>query len=97
MIDSAAVARARRSDQVDRSHYDPQMALTAKKLDVHLGDLVEIEGRAYDVVPDKEGGVTLEPAITTTVAELHADHGERELSSEEFAELFGDVPSDDEG
>jgi hypothetical protein len=73
------------------------MAVAAKKLDVKIGDLVEIEGRRYDVVSDKEGGVTLEPAITKTVAELHAEHGERQLSSEEFAELFWDVPSDDEG
>ncbi len=40
------------------------MAVTTKKLDVHIGDVVEIEGRRYDVVSDKEGGVTLEPAIT---------------------------------
>lgn len=73
------------------------MALTAKRLDVKIGDLVEIEGRKYDVVSDKQGGVTLEPAITETVAEIHAEHGERQLSAEEFAELFGDVPSDGEG
>ena len=73
------------------------MAVTAKKLEVKVGDLVEIEGRKYDVVSDKEGGVGLEPAITKTVAEIHAEHGERQLSSEEFAELFGDVPSDGEG
>ena len=29
------------------------MAVAAKKLDVKLGDLVEIDGRRYDVVPDK--------------------------------------------
>ncbi len=73
------------------------MAVVAKKLDVNIGDVVEIAGRRYDVVSDKEGGVALEPAITKTVAELHAEHGERPLSSEEFAELFGDLPSDDEG
>lgn len=73
------------------------MALTAKKLDVKIGDLVEIEGRKYDVVSDKQGGVTLEPAITKTVAEIHAEHDERQLSRDEFAELFGDIPSDGEG
>ena len=46
------------------------MALPAKKLDVKIGDLVEIEGRKYDVVSDKHGGVALEPAITKTVAEI---------------------------
>jgi hypothetical protein len=73
------------------------MALTAKKLDVHVGDLVEIEGRAYDVVPDKEGGVTLEPAITKTVVELRAARGGRPLTGAEFEELFGGLPSDGEG
>ena len=73
------------------------MALTAKKLDVKIGDLVEIEGRKYDVVSDKHGGVALEPAITKTVAEIHAEDGERQLSREEFEELFGHIPSDGEG
>ena len=73
------------------------MAIAAKKLDVKIGDLVEIEGRKYDVVSDKQGGVALEPAITKTVAEIHAEHGERQLSAQEFAEPFGDIPSDDEG
>jgi anaerobic selenocysteine-containing dehydrogenase len=72
------------------------MAVTAKKLDVKIGDVVEIEGRRYDVVSDQEGGVTLEPAITQTVAEIHAAHGGRALSAEEFEELFGDLPTDDD-
>jgi hypothetical protein len=41
--------------------------------------------------------VTLEPAITQTVAEIHAEHGGRALTGEEFDELFGDLPSDGEG
>jgi hypothetical protein len=73
------------------------MALTAKKLDVKIGDLVEIDGRKYDVVSDEHGGVALEPAITKTVAEIHAEHGERQLSREEFEEVFGHIPSDGEG
>jgi hypothetical protein len=71
------------------------MAVAPKKLSI--GDLVEIDGRRYDVVSDKAGGVTLEPAITQTVAEIHAQHGGRPLTSEEFDELFGDLPSDGEG
>ena len=51
------------------------MAVTAKKLDVKIGDLVEIAGRKYDVVSDKHGGVALEPAITKTVAEMLAEEG----------------------
>jgi hypothetical protein len=71
------------------------MAVAPKKLSI--GDLVEVDGRQYDVVPDKAGGVALEPAITQTVAEIHAEHGGRPLTSEEFDELFGDLPSDGEG
>jgi hypothetical protein len=73
------------------------MAVEVKKLDVKVGDLVEIEGRRYDVVPDKAGGVALEPAITKTVEELRAERGGRPLSREEFDELFGDLPRDGEG
>jgi hypothetical protein len=73
------------------------MAVIAKKLNVKIGDLVEIEGRKYDVVSDKDGGVALEPAITVTADELFADHGLRPLTPEEFEEEFGDLPSDGEG
>jgi hypothetical protein len=73
------------------------MAVTAKKLDVHIGDVVEIEGRRYDVVSDKEGGVALEPAITQTVAEIHQELGGRPLTEDELEAVFGGVPADDEG
>ncbi len=73
------------------------VAVVAKKLDVNIGDVVEIAGRRYDVVSDKEGGVTLEPAITQTVAEIHQEMGGRPLTHEEFEVLFGDVPTDGEG
>jgi len=73
------------------------MALTAKKLDVKIGDLVEIQGRKYDVVSDKQGGVALEPAITITVLEMLAEEGLTPLSKEEFEAEFGDLPSDGEG
>ena len=73
------------------------MAVTAKKLNVKIGDLVEIAGRKYDVVSDKHGGVALEPAITVTADELFADHGLRPLTPAEFEEEFGDLPSDGEG
>lgn len=74
-----------------------QMAIGVKKLDVAVGDLVEIDGRRYDVVPDRHGRVALEPAITTTVSDLHARHGGRPVTQAEFDELFGDLPSDGEG
>jgi hypothetical protein len=41
------------------------MAVPPKKLSI--GDLVELDGRQYDVVSDKAGGVALGPAITQTV------------------------------
>jgi hypothetical protein len=41
--------------------------------------------------------VTLEPAITKTVAEIHAEHGWRDVTPEEFEEHFGALPSDGEG
>jgi hypothetical protein len=40
------------------------MATVVKRLDLTVGELVEIAGRRYEVVPDREGGVTLEPPIT---------------------------------
>ena len=71
---------------------DP-MAVAPKKL--RVGDVVEAEARAGDdVVPDKAGAVTLEPAITKTVAELY---GGRRLTPQEFDERFGHLPSDGEG
>ena len=73
------------------------MAVAAKRLDVKIGDLVEIEGRKYDVVSDKQGGVTLEPAITMTADELFAEHGLTPLTREEAEREFGDLPSDGEG
>lgn len=70
------------------------MATAAKKLDVHQGDLVEIEGRRYDVVSDKQGGLTLEPAITVLADELDRRHGTRPLTPGEFERVFGDLPHD---
>jgi hypothetical protein len=73
------------------------MAVEIKKLDVKIGDLVEIGGRRYDVVSDKAGGVALEPVIAQTVAEIHAELGTGQLTSDEFEEHFGRLPSDGEG
>ncbi len=71
--------------------------VAAKKLDVKIGDVVEIAGRRYDVVSDKLSGVALEPVITGTVADLHAERGCSPLSGQEFEDLFGALPSDYEG
>jgi hypothetical protein len=73
------------------------MAVAPKRLDVSVGDVVEIGGRTYDVVSDKAGGVALEPAITVYSGELHDRHGTRPISQVEFDEQFGDIPGDGEG
>lgn len=67
------------------------------RLVVNVGDVLEIGGRLYAVAPDKQGGATLEPAITMSVAEILAAHGQRPLTGEEFEAYFGDLPSDGEG
>jgi hypothetical protein len=64
---------------------------------VNVGDLLEIRGRLYDAVPTRQGGGTLEPAITMSVEGILAAHGERALTGDEFEAHFGDVPSDGEG
>jgi hypothetical protein len=71
------------------------MAVSVKQLEV--GDVVEIDGRRYDVLPDDRGGMTLEPVVAKTVAAILAEHGETPVSAEEFEELFGPIPSDGEG
>jgi len=72
------------------------MATAVKKLDLHVGELVEIEGRRYEVVPDKTGGLMIEPPITPR-AELHAKRGSRPVTREEFERFAADLPYDDEG
>ena len=73
------------------------MAVAVKKLDVKIGDLIEVSGKRYDVVSDKAGGIALEPAITVFSDELHERHGTRPATQAEFDRMFGDLPSDGEG
>jgi hypothetical protein len=73
------------------------MATAVKKLDLHLGELVEIHGRRYEVVLAREGdGLTLESQITP-MAELDARRGTRPASAEDFERFAADLPYDDEG
>ena len=74
-----------------------RMAVAAKKLDVHVGDLVEIDGRRYEIVPDKQGGLTLEPAITVTAGELDRRGGTRPATQEEIDSQLDLLPGDGEG
>lgn len=46
------------------------MPAVPKELDVHAGDLVEIDDHRYGIVPDRRGGLTLEPAATAITLEL---------------------------
>jgi hypothetical protein len=71
--------------------------LTAvKKLDLEIGEFVEIGGRRYEVVPDREGGVTIEPPITP-IAELDAKRRTKPASLDDFERLTADDPTDGEG
>ncbi len=72
------------------------MATAVKKLDLAVGEIVEIGGRRYEVVPDREGGVTIEPPITP-IAELDAQRGTRPASAEDFERLTAGFPTDGEG
>jgi hypothetical protein len=74
-----------------------EMAVEAKRLDVEVGDLVEIGGRRYDVVSDKAGGVALEPAITVSADELDRRHGTRPATQEEIDSQLDLLPGDGEG
>ena len=73
------------------------MATVIRKLDIEIGELVEIAGRRYEVVPDKAGGLTIEPPITP-VSELYAERGWQPASEEDFKRLTAeDTPADGEG
>ena len=66
------------------------------RFSVDIGDLLEIDGRLYDVVPDKQRGATREPAITITADEILAGRGLHPLTAEGFETYLGDLPSDGE-
>jgi len=71
------------------------MAVAVQKL--RIGQVVEVDGRLYDVVPDKEGGVTLESAIIVTMDQSYRETGGRPATAEEIQAFLGDLPSDGEG
>jgi hypothetical protein len=72
------------------------VATAVKKLDLAVGEFVEIAGRRYEVVPDREGGVTIEPPITPA-ADLHAERGTKPASAEDFERLTAGDAFDGEG
>jgi hypothetical protein len=87
----------RTTEPVERRITMAAMASAAKRVEAEVGDLVEIEGRRYDVVPDEAGGVALEPAITVTAAELDRRHGTRPATREEIDSQLDLLPPDGEG
>lgn len=72
------------------------MATAARRLDLKIGELVEVAGRRYEVVSDREGGVTIQPPISPA-GELHARRGTKPASAEDFEHLSVEAPSDGEG
>lgn len=72
------------------------MATAVKKLDLAVGELVEVGGRRYEVVPDRQGGLTLEPPITP-MSELDEKWGTAPASAEDFERLTAEDPTDGEG
>lgn len=72
------------------------MATAVKKLDLQVGELIEVAGRRYEAVPDREGNLILEPAITP-ISELYAKRGMKPASAEAFERLTADDPTDGEG
>lgn len=73
-----------------------RVATAVKKLDLEIGEIVEASGRRYEVVPDRQGGLTLEPPITP-MAELDKQWGTKPASAEDFERVACDFPTDDEG
>jgi hypothetical protein len=70
-------------------------AAAAKRLDLEIGEVVEIAGgRQYEVVRDRQGRLTLEPPITP-VSELHTQRGTKPASTEDFERLSAGVPYDE--
>lgn len=70
------------------------MAISVRKL--AIGEIVEVDGRRYEVVPTRDGELTLETPMTP-MDELHAIDGTKPASAEDFERLSGHVPYDDEG
>jgi hypothetical protein len=73
------------------------MAIAVRKLDLAIGEMVEVDGRRYEVVPDRLGGLTLEPPITP-LSKLYAERRWEPASEEDFRRLTADdEPPDGEG
>jgi hypothetical protein len=76
--------------------YTLSVAVAVRKLDLEVGEMIEVAGRRYEVVPDREGGLVLEQTITP-VADLDARRGTQAASAEDFDRIAAEFPLDDEG
>lgn len=67
------------------------------KAQLAIGDLVEIDGRRFEVELDRQGLPTLETPITP-MADLHRRRGTQSASEEDFERVIADEePTDGEG
>lgn len=96
-MDLLVKRRRRRGNGRGTGLYACCMATSVRKIDLHVGELVEIDGRRYEVVPAREGdGLTLERPITP-ISDLYKKRGWQPASVEEFERIVADFPTDDEG
>ena len=67
-----------------------------RKLELKVGEIVEVDGIRYEVVPIPDRcEVTLEPVVVTA-AEIDRIYGGESVSQEEFDRLSVGIPSDDD-
>lgn len=68
-----------------------------RKLDLEVGEILEIAGQRYEVVASRDSRVHWLEAAVITTAEMHEMRGTRPVSQEEFDRLSAGLPSDGEG
>jgi hypothetical protein len=67
-----------------------------RKLDLEVGEIVEVDGKRYEVVGSRDGETLwLEPAVVP-MDELHEMRGTKPVSQEEFDRLSAGLPTDDD-
>jgi hypothetical protein len=68
-----------------------------RKVDLKVGEIVEIDGIRYEVVPVPERCEVMIEPVVITVAEMDRMYGGEPLSQEEFDRLSAGLPTDGEG
>lgn len=68
-----------------------------RKLELEVGEIVEVDGKRYEVVAMSDcDGFILEPPITP-ISKREEEWGTEPLSQEEFDRLSAGLPTDGEG